>query len=153
MTSTIKAALAAVAAVYLITPGVGSAEPLNRTEAQAKRWMTTVERRLDRTLIYPSAAALAGRRGVAEVGFRVAPTGELSDVRVEATSGHADLDAAAVQAVTDMRRLPAPPAYVQARRVVVQARYDAPAALRAQVPLRAQSSYVRLPDPTALAAR
>lgn len=52
---------------------------------------------------YPRSARRAGRQGTVRLAVRLDPLGAIEDVAVDATSGHEDLDAAAVEAVRHWR--------------------------------------------------
>jgi len=57
--------------------------------------------------LYPEQARRERREGVVRVRARVSEDGRVSDVRVQKTSGHSDLDRAAVEALTTWRFSPA----------------------------------------------
>jgi protein TonB len=52
---------------------------------------------------YPRAARLRGAEGTALLRVRIAPDGGVAELRVERSSGHADLDGAALRAVARWR--------------------------------------------------
>jgi protein TonB len=52
---------------------------------------------------FPRAARLRGAEGIALLHARIAPDGEVAELRVERSSGHADLDLAALRAVRRWR--------------------------------------------------
>ena len=67
-------------------------------------------------LFYPAEAIAQGLQGEVQVLMILDPSGQVSAARVEQSSGHPLLDAAALRAVRSLRSLPA-----DAPRQVVQA--------------------------------
>ncbi|MBM3608360.1 MAG: TonB family protein [Alphaproteobacteria bacterium] len=64
--------------------------------------------RVRAAMSYPASARQRGATGVANVSFAISPAGAPTAVRIAGSSGHADLDAAALAAVR-RARFPAPP--------------------------------------------
>lgn len=63
---------------------------------------------------YPSSAKAAGEQGTAFVAFSVTHGGQATGIRLVRSSGHSELDAAAVGAIRDAQPLPAPPSEIPA---------------------------------------
>jgi TonB family protein len=57
---------------------------------------------------YPEEARWEKRTGLATLGFRVEANGSVAEVRMLHSSGHADLDAAAVESLRHWRFVPPP---------------------------------------------
>lgn len=57
--------------------------------------------------VYPRSARRRGREGIVTIEAAVEETGQVGDVAVVATSGHDDLDSAAIKAVRKAKFLPA----------------------------------------------
>jgi len=86
--------------------------------------------RLQRALIahfdYPPVARRRGWEGVVQVGLRVEANGQLSRLRLIATSGHALLDRAALQSLGRVGRLPEVMDWLQGRQLdmILPVRYQ-----------------------------
>lgn len=68
-----------------------------------------VAARVRAAMTYPASARARGATGVATVSFALTASGAPSGARIAASSGHADLDAAALAAVRRTRLPPPPP--------------------------------------------
>lgn len=68
-----------------------------------------VAARVRAAMTYPASARARGATGVATVTFALTSAGAPSGARIAASSGHADLDAAALAAVRRVRLPPPPP--------------------------------------------
>lgn len=68
-----------------------------------------VRLKIERNKRYPEAARSRQIQGRVKVKFVITPQGEIMDVQIAATSRHAALDAAALQAVEDAAPFPKPP--------------------------------------------
>jgi protein TonB len=67
-----------------------------------------ISQAIQRRIAYPVLARRRGLQGQTTVSFRLSDSGEVSELRVVASSGHDLLDAAAMQAVLRATPLPAP---------------------------------------------
>ena len=72
-------------------------------------YMRALVPRISKSYYYPAMAKRLGQEGRVLVALRVDARGELVDVKVHRSSGHAILDKAAVDALRRLGRLPAPP--------------------------------------------
>ena len=70
-------------------------------------WGAKIKARIDRKKVYPKG--VKGVRGQATVALTVSRSGQLLSVSVSKSSGHPELDAAAVKAVLRVGRFPAAP--------------------------------------------
>lgn len=78
--------------------------------AQIADWQARLAARLARFRTYPPEARSRGETGTVRVLFTLDAQGQVLSVRVTGSSGHADLDAAALQMVHRASPLPPPPA-------------------------------------------
>jgi len=69
--------------------------------------LRTIRRQIERVWAYPDDARRDGLQGTVELRFRIASDGSLETVEVVRSSGHAPLDAAAIEALR--RAGPYPP--------------------------------------------
>jgi protein TonB len=67
-----------------------------------------ISQAIQRRIAYPALARRRGLQGQTTVSFRLSDAGEVSELRVVASSGHDLLDASAMQAVLRATPLPAP---------------------------------------------
>jgi periplasmic protein TonB len=72
-------------------------------------YIARLRRRVQEALTYPSAARRRGMSGTVHLDISVEPTGKIADVLVVRSSSHDMLDAAALDAVRAVRRVPFPP--------------------------------------------
>ena len=72
-------------------------------------YIALLRRRVQEGLTYPSAARRRGLSGTVHLDISVEPTGAIADVLVVRSSSHDLLDAAALDAVRALRRVPFPP--------------------------------------------
>jgi protein TonB len=75
-----------------------------------------IRRHIGNKLVYPVEARGAGIQGVAELSFVIHTDGQVSDVRITASSGSETLDASAVEAIYSAAPFRPPPS--QARLVI-----------------------------------
>jgi protein TonB len=81
-----------------------SAAPAQQTQSE---WAKHIYDAILRSVRYPPEAAKTSQQGGALVEFRVRPSGEILSRQILESSGHADLDAAALDAID--RAAPFPP--------------------------------------------
>ncbi len=86
----------------LATPGSGG------DAGVYAEYLAGLRRRIQESLSYPSMARRRGLAGTVQLEVEIAPTGAVVDVKVVGSSSHAVLDAAAVETVRDLRRVPFP---------------------------------------------
>ena len=86
----------------LATPGSGG------DAGVYAEYLAGLRRRIQESLSYPSMARRRGLAGTVQLEVDIAPTGAVVDVKVVGSSSHAVLDAAAVETVRDLRRVPFP---------------------------------------------
>jgi protein TonB len=86
------------------------------TRAYLKSNYEYIQRHIRDKLIYPPEARNAGIQGVAELSFIIHPDGQVSNVRITASSGSETLDASAVEAIYSAAPFRPPPH--QARLVI-----------------------------------
>jgi protein TonB len=72
-------------------------------------YIALLRRRVQEALTYPSAARRRGLSGIVHLDIAVEPTGRIAEVLVVRSSSHDVLDAAALDAVRTLRRVPFPP--------------------------------------------
>jgi protein TonB len=72
-------------------------------------YIALLRRRVQEGLTYPSAARRRGMSGTVHLDISVEPTGTIADVLIVRSSSHDVLDAAALDAVRALRRVPFPP--------------------------------------------
>jgi protein TonB len=72
-------------------------------------YIALLRRRVQEGLSYPSAARRRGMTGTVHLDISVESTGRIADVLVVRSSSHDLLDAAALDAVRALRRVPFPP--------------------------------------------
>jgi protein TonB len=99
-------------------------EPLVASSAAAASPGTAVEyaKSIVSTLARNKPKATAGTRGTVRIGFAIAVTGEVREVRVARSSGQAALDGAALEAVRTTR-FPAPPRGLTAAQLTYEIPY------------------------------
>jgi protein TonB len=68
-----------------------------------------IQRHIRSKLVYPAEARGAGIQGVAELSFVIHPDGQVSNVRITASSGSETLDASAVEAIYSAAHFRPPP--------------------------------------------
>jgi periplasmic protein TonB len=92
-------------------------------EGEYGPYLAAVRRRVQDTLRYPPAAVRRNLSGTVDIEIVVNPSGDVADVRVVRSSSHAVLDAAAVDALRRLPRVPFPadvaPRTIRARLPVV----------------------------------
>jgi protein TonB len=94
----------APAATAPVTPEVAAAPPVAAIAARGPRPEAALPRAGHQVAPhYPRAARLRGAEGTALLRVRIAPDGDVVELRVERSSGHADLDRAALRAVARWR--------------------------------------------------
>ena len=89
------------------TPSPGKKSP-NLSQMRGA-YMRALVPRISKSYYYPAMARRLGQEGRVLVALRIDARGELVDVKVHRSSGHAILDKAAVDALRRLGRLPAPP--------------------------------------------
>lgn len=72
-------------------------------------WQGLLLGHLERYRRYPPNARRAGQQGIAQIGFKVDSQGQVSDITLVASSGHALLDEAALSAIARANPVPPPP--------------------------------------------
>ncbi|MDR2261071.1 MAG: energy transducer TonB [Azoarcus sp.] len=78
-------------------------------QAISEQYRREMKQRVERNLRYPLAARLAGETGNTGVRFSIAPDGSVRSAAVKKSSGHPDLDAAALDAIRRSSPFPSPP--------------------------------------------
>jgi protein TonB len=78
-------------------------------QAISEQYRKEMKQRVERNLRYPLAARLAGETGSAGVRFSIAPDGSVRSAAIRKSSGHPDLDAAALDAIRRASPFPSPP--------------------------------------------
>lgn len=96
--------LALVLCLALLSGTAASAHPMSMWQQNIVPPHALV---CNRSLVYPPAAVRADIEGDTKLTYRIAVDGATKDVRVEHSSGRADLDAAAVAAARCWRYQPA----------------------------------------------
>lgn len=84
-------------------PPTRSGAPISK--AVAKRQVEAAQRKLSQHLYYPPAAVARGLEGEVRLLLTLTDDGNIRDVSIAASSGHAILDQAAVKAAYAMRRV------------------------------------------------
>lgn len=107
------------------TAAPASAHNLSRPHPGA-RWATSVERAIDVNLDYPAAVRLRQARS-ADVVFRVAPDGRLSQPVITRSTGVPALDEAAADAVLRTISVSAPPSTFAGQPITYRATFGASA--------------------------
>lgn len=74
--------------------------------------------------VYPEGALADGEAGIVEVGFRIARTGEVTDLRLTKPSAHARLNRAALEIFRGLPSFPALPAGVAGSEVSVKIPFE-----------------------------
>ncbi len=108
-------------------PPPPSAPPGARPSGAAQStWAGRVMARLDSVKRYPASARVRRAEGVAHIRFTMDRRGRVGSVSLEQSSGHHDLDEAAISAVRRAQPLPRPPDDVAGDPVelVVQVEFD-----------------------------
>lgn len=82
-----------------LIPLVAVAAVLASAPASAAEQAPTVKFSTCKKPIYPAEAIRAQRVGTVQLGFHIGAGGELLESKIEKTSGHRDLDEAALQAI------------------------------------------------------
>ena len=72
-------------------------------------WQGVLLGHLERYRRYPPDVRRAGQQGIAQIGFKVDSQGQVSDITLVASSGHALLDEAALSAIARANPVPPPP--------------------------------------------
>lgn len=110
-----QAAPPPVPAASAPSTGDATAAPVRETPAEvtpglSASWQSQILGLLERNKRYPASARLHRRQGVAAVAFRIDRAGNLLSVRLVRSSGHAELDAEALDLPRRAQPLPPPPA-------------------------------------------
>jgi protein TonB len=89
---------------YAVKPGPGPAAAKSGAATPTEAWQSQI--RISRELLYPPEAIAQGLEGDALVLLVLDEAGDALAARLESSSGHLILDAAAVRAVGTLRGLP-----------------------------------------------
>jgi protein TonB len=82
------------------------------SSASATTWKSRLAAHLERRKRYPSSARARGEQGTVLVVFRIDDGGRILSTSLARSSGHPDLDTAAVDMVRRASPVPAPPSGV-----------------------------------------
>jgi periplasmic protein TonB len=96
------------------TPAPRTTAPPQASQAARANYNGILAAHIQRYKQYPSSAKAAGEQGVATVAFSVTRGGQATGVRLARSSGHSELDAAAVGAIRNAQPLPIPPSDIPA---------------------------------------
>lgn len=88
------------------TSGEGSAVKAGATKGAAVSYLTLKQMSGNKAPSYPMSARLQKRQGEVGLLYRVTNSGAVADVQITKSSGHADLDQAAVQAIAKFKFVP-----------------------------------------------
>jgi TonB family protein len=78
-------------------------------DAPLAQYRLELSRLISRHRSYPPAARRLGLEGRVELSFSVLPDGTITRTAVASPSGHPQLDAAALELIARLERVPAPP--------------------------------------------
>jgi protein TonB len=92
------------------TPAPRTTAPPEASQAARANYNGILAAHIQRYKQYPSSAKAAGEQGVATVAFAVTRGGQATGVRLVRSSGHSELDSAALSAIRSAQPLPIPPA-------------------------------------------
>jgi protein TonB len=92
------------------TPAPRTTAPPQASQAARANYSGILAAHIQRYKQYPSSAKAAGEQGVATVAFSVTRGGQATGVRLVGSSGHSELDSAALSAIRSAQPLPVPPA-------------------------------------------
>jgi len=90
--------------VALAAPGSGRSD----VPAEFGPYLAGFRQRIQEQVVYPLAARRRGLTGRVEVDVLLEPTGRVRDVTIAASSSHAMLDEAAIEAVRSLTPVPLP---------------------------------------------
>ena len=90
-------------ALALAAPGAGSG-----VGAEYGPYLTALRQRIQQSVRYPASARRRGIGGTVNVEILILPNGAVGDVQVLASSTHEVLDAAALETIRSLPRIPLP---------------------------------------------
>lgn len=96
---------------------------INTREDRFFSYLMHLKRKIQGVWIYPSVAARSGLGGSLTVEFSIAKTGDLLDVRLLDSSGHAILDESAMKAIKSAAPYHAFPPRLRAQRLRIRANF------------------------------
>lgn len=91
------------------TPAPRTTAPPQASQAARANYSGVLAAHIQRYKQYPSGAKAAGEQGVATIAFSVTRGGQATGVRLVRSSGHPELDNAALGAIRSAQPLPIPP--------------------------------------------
>ena len=89
-------------------------------------YMRRVSKRVNRRYKYPRSAARAGKTGLVLVEITIDGSGNILSSRIKSSSGHRQLDNAALRSIAKVGKLPAPPTELgwSSKRVTIPFKYS-----------------------------